>query len=145
MTLFDTNNLYGNIDSFYVLLKDGYTIADFGKYRPWKFLYGDYEIEYIGNQNQAVVIVCKEMLLRSWSFQRIIHSYAPIPYFARIRPCIIQHILNSNAVRSDLHILAYFNKDANVTLNSFSALKKSSIAFSANDPLSNSLLDVSHS
>lgn len=51
-------------------------------------------VRFVGGTDRAIVVVCKETLLRSRNLRHIIDSYSPIPLLARIHPSVITALAN---------------------------------------------------
>lgn len=76
-------------DRYYVMLKDGYTVADFSKRIGFLTSFGYQKMEYVGGQNKCVIVICKESFLNRNPFKSMIDSYAPFPLLARVSPSVI--------------------------------------------------------
>lgn len=139
-SIIKTLEVFGKKDTFYVLLKDEYTVADFEDHIPLILKnHKNYDIEYIGGQNKALIVICKESFLH-FLFS-VIHSYARIPLLARIQPSLLRSACAAYNDLTALSITAQFYEDASVSLESFSTLKKSSLSIERYDELSSLLTD----
>ena len=81
--------LSSDYDRYYVMLKDGYTVADFSKRIGFLTSFGYQNMEYVGGQNKCVIVTCKESFLNRNPFKSMIDSYAPIPLLARVSPSVV--------------------------------------------------------
>ena len=82
-------SLSSDYDRYYVMLKDGYTVADFSKRIGFLTSLGYQNMEYVGGQNKCVIVTCKESFLNRNPFKSMIDSYAPIPLLARVSPSVV--------------------------------------------------------
>lgn len=144
MSFFKSLRLNNKIDSFYVLLKDKYTVADFPTHIPLTVTKSDlFDIEYIGGQNRALIVVCKESLLHSWFVSYLIESYSSIPLLARITPSLLTKTCDAVNGNNELSITIKFFPDVSLSNDSFDSLSKSMNSFSSNGEMS--ILSSNHS
>lgn len=137
MSFFKSLRLNNKIDSFYVLLKDKYTVADFPTRIPLTVTKSDlFDIEYIGGQNRALIVVCKESLLHSWFVSYLIESYSSIPLLARITPSLLTKACDAVNGNNELSITIKFFPDVSLSNDSFDSLSKSMNSFSSNGEMS---------
>lgn len=88
--------LSSDYDRYYVMLKDGYTVADFSKRIGFLTSFGYQNMEYVGGQNKCVIVTCKESFLNRNPFKSMIDSYAPIPLLARVSPSVVTALSNAS-------------------------------------------------
>lgn len=144
MSFFKSLRLNNKIDSFYVLLKDEYTVADFPTRIPLTVMKSElFDIEYIGGQNRALIVVCKESLLHSWFVSYLIESYSFIPLLARITPSLLTKTCNAVNDNTELSVTVKFFPDVALSHDSFDSLSKSVNSLSSNREMSISSLNQS--
>lgn len=121
-------------------MNDEYTVADFPKHLP---LIGGksglFDIEYIGGQNKALIVTCKEWMLHSLFLSYLIKSYSSIPLLARIDPSLLSITCDAINENSDLSVTIQFYHDVSLSLNAFSSLAKSTTTLSSNTKISHCL------
>ena len=110
------------MDLFCVLLKEGYTVADFESrafYSTRLWLFSKlFQIDYVGGQNRMFIVRCRESFLHSWLFIGIIDSYSPISSLARIDNTLISELSSSLSNSSELSISIEFFSTASPSLDS---------------------------
>ena len=121
-------------DRYYVFLKDGYDSLQFvTSVSVFAKKWYNVQFDYIGGQNKAIIVMCKENFFRRTTIAKMVKSYVRFPRISRIDNELIHSISTDLRDNEDVEISVKYKSSkptntisqvSTITLSTFQAIQK---------------------